>query len=488
MEVIDYQEFAAQDSLTVNSQSIFNVDTTIVPESTIGDRIGGDRFNSHDAVFLSEQRLEAFQNNGAETMQSFADVFTSQQNTDTSDVFSSASTKYLQLGNEEINYGDDVLMSGGEALESNPSLQATQQADSLAPENSSLLENSGFSESLNGTNWLIGKTGKVREYDQNVEPVAYIQNVAGRGRQMYLKLPQEAKINYEDQLSIFQDVSNLKTDKVYAVEAQVKWLNPENDLPSAIVSFWAKNPDNSFRGKDFAITDGNGYKTIRFEFTPSQMGTTRFFLGLFTHVNGNIDDTEIYVDNYKVTEIGDVPSGLDTRKGNLLRDGGFDNYTPGAKSFNPNGWTYTVESPVPGLTQSIQTVNQNELLRLEFPKAKNSKDENNTSVTGVYQNVNLIGGQTYEISADFRRRELDRFGSRQNSLVQLITYRKQKNGEELFLGPIDVELTNNNLVSKNFTIVAPESGQYTTLVRLAGWGNEGNGIVVDVDNVSLVAK
>ena len=486
MEVVDCQEFAVRDSLAVNSQSIFNVDTTIVPEGTVKDSLGGDRFNSHDAVFLSEQWPED-QNSGAETMQLFADISTSQQNTGVIDVFSSASTKHLQLGNEEINYGGDVLMSGGEAIENNPKLQSTQQAESSALNNPSLLKNSGFSEALNGTNWLIGKTGKVREYDRNVEPVAYIQNVPGRGRQMYLKLPEEAKINYEDQLSLFQDISNLKTDKVYAVEAQVKWLNPENDLPSAIVSFWAKNPDNSFRGKDFAITDGNGYKKIRFEFTPSQMGTTRFFLGLFTHVNGNIDDTEIYVDNYKVTEIGDVSSGLDTRKGNLLRDGGFDNYTP-TKSFNPNGWTYTVESPVPGLTQSIQTVNQNELLRLELPKAKNRKDENNTSVTGVYQNVNLIGGQTYEISADFRRKELDRFGSRENSIVQLMTYRKLTNGEELFLGPIDVELTNNNLVSKNFTIVAPESGQYTTLVRLAGWGNEGNGVVVDVDNVSLVAK
>ncbi|VEP12218.1 hypothetical protein H1P_140001 [Hyella patelloides LEGE 07179] len=41
------------------------------------------------------------------------------------------------------------------------------------------------------------------------------------------------------------------------------------------------------------------------------------------------------------------------------------------------------------------------------------------------------------------------------------------------------------MLSKNFQIVAPEDGDYTILVRLAGWANEGNGVVVEVDNVSL---
>ncbi|HHP7232327.1 MAG TPA: DUF4347 domain-containing protein [Xenococcaceae cyanobacterium] len=367
---------------------------------------------------------------------------------------------------------------------------AIEEFDSVLSSSPSMLKNSNFNQALDGTNWLVGKTGKVREYDQNVAKVAYVDNVPGQGRQMYLKLPQEAKLNYYDQLSLFQDVYGLETDKVYAVEARVKWLNPENKLPSAIVSFWAQNPDKSFRGKDFTITDGNGYKNLRFEFTPTQAGKTRFFLGLFTHTQGNIDDTEIFVDDYQVTEVSNIAQGEDSRQGNLLGDSGFNNYTAKPKVWTApgEGWNYTVESPVPGLKQSVFNANGNNKLRLELPKAKNDKDEFNTAVTGVYQNVDLVGGQTYELAADFQRLALNQFVSQKNSIVQFMVYRERSNGEQLFLGPIDVELTNNNLQSKKFSIVAPDSGNYTVLVRLAGWANEGNGVVVEVDNVSLKPK
>ena len=396
------------------------------------------------------------------------------------------------------NYGGDwVLEYQTGEIESNTltiagfdSVLAPDRRSNSSASNGSLLENSGFEQNLDGTNWLVGKTGKVRQYDRHVESVAHVDNVPGQGNQMYLKLPQEAKVNYEDQLSIFQDVSGLQTDKVYAVEARVKWLNPDNKLPSAIVSFWAQNPDKSFRGKDFTITDGNGYKNLRFEFTPSQEGTTRFFLGLFTHINGNIDDTEIHVDNYKVTEVSNVPQGQDSRQGNLLGDGGFDAYNaqPNTWASDSEGWSYTTESPVPGLEQSVINANGDRKLRLELPKAWGNKDRFNTSVTGVYQTVDLVGGQSYQLSADFQRIDLDRFADRENSIVQFITYRERDNGEELFLGPIDVELDSNGMLSRKFDIVAPDSGNYTVLVRLSGWANEGNGVVVEVDNVRLEAN
>lgn len=483
MEVIDYQEFIAQDFLAINSQN-FSIDTAtlIGNEGTTFDR---------SLVSMSERQIANFLSSHTETNQ-----FNNNQD-NFIDTFSTRSPRFLPLGNEKTYFNsswsnssrqtEDILMSG---------FKIGAQVDTLTGTNLvsgstlNLLKNSGFDKPLDGTNWLIGKTGKVKEYDRNVEKVAYITKVAGQGRQMYLKLPQEAQINYQDQLSLFQDISGLKTDKVYAVEARVKWLNPENNLPSAIVSFWAKNPDNSFRGKDFVITDGNGYKKLRFEFTPSQIGTTRFFLGLFTHINGNTDDTEIYVDDYKVTEIGDVPKTLDPRQGNLLGDGGFNQYTaePTAKLFTQGGWNYTVESSVAGLEQSVVLADGNKKLRLELPKAQQSSSQFNTSVTGVYQNVELVGGQTYQLSADFQRISFDQFSAQPNSIVQFIAYRKSNNGEDLFLGPIDVPLSGNGLLSKNFQIVAPESGNYTILVRLAGWGNEGNGVVVDVDNVSLVVK
>ena len=240
----------------------------------------------------------------------------------------------------------------------------------------SLLENSGFDEAIDGTNWSIGKRGQVAQIDRHVKKLAYVEEVVGQGKQMHLILPKEAKDNYGDQLAISQDLSSLQPDKVYRVQAKVKWVNPENKLPNALVSFWARNPNGTFRGQDFKIADGNDYKNLQFEFTPSGEGTTRFFLGLFTHVRGNIDDTEILVDDYKVTEVGALSGGNDSRQGNLLSDGNFNNYqTEPVSTPRTEGWRKTVSSSVSGLNQSVMTVGGNDLLRLELPKAQNYKDE-----------------------------------------------------------------------------------------------------------------
>lgn len=381
--------------------------------------------------------------------------------------------------------GDWELESQVGKIEATPI--AIAQFDSVLNSDRSLLENSGFDSPLGNTGWLVGKTGKVEEYERNGGKVASVENIEGVGKQMYLKLPQEAKNNYEDQLSLFQDVSGLKPDRVYAVEAKVKWVNPENNLPNAIVSFWAKNPNNTFRGKDFKITDGEGYKNLRFEFTPSEVGTARFFLGLFTHVQGNSDDTEILVDNYKVTEVGEMAKELDSRQGNLLDDGNFDNYEVSkAWSLNNKGWYRTEESPVPQLKQSISNSFGDSKLRLELPKAQNNQNELNKTSTGVFQNVNLVEGQKYNLSANLQRMGFNKFADKEDSIVQFMAFRERENGEELFLGPIDIVLNDNQPISQNFEIIAPDSGNYTVLVRLAGWGNGGNGIVVEVDNVNLV--
>lgn len=383
--------------------------------------------------------------------------------------------------------GDWELESQVGKIEATPI--AIAQFDSILGSNRSLLENSGFDSPLGHEGWLVGKTGKVEEYEQNGGKVASVEDIEGVGKQMYLKLPQEAKDNYGDQLSLFQDVSGLKSDRVYAVEAKVKWLNSENKLPSAIVSFWAKNPNDTFRGQDFKITDGDGYKNLRFEFTPTSAGTTRFFLGLFTHINGNIDDTEILVDNYKVTEVGEIAKGKDTREGNLLKDGDFETYKVQQNNWLPGkeGWKKTVSSSIPGLEQTVMSFGDNRL-KLELPKAIDFKDRYNDEFTGVYQNVEFVAGQTYQLQADFQRLKLDKFAQKDDSIVQFMVYRKSDNGEELFLGPIDVVLQDNQLVSKSFDLIAPDSGNYTILVRLAGWANEGNGIAVAVDNISLNTK
>ena len=210
---------------------------------------------------------------------------------------------------------------------------------------------------------------------------------------------------------------------------------------------------------------------------------------MFTHVQGNSDDTEILVDNYKVTEVGEMAKELDSRKGNLLDDGNFDNYEVSkAWSLNNKGWYHTEESPVPQLKQSISNSFGDSKLRLELPKAQNNQNELNKTSTGVFQNVNLVEGQKYNLSANLQRMGFNKFADKENSIVQFMVFRERENGEELFLGPIDIVLNDNQPISQNFEIIAPDSGDYTVLVRLAGWANEGNGIAVEVDNVNLEVK
>ena len=338
--------------------------------------------------------------------------------------------------------------------------------------------------------WNFVKRGSYNRYGE-IRVVQNGQSYSGQ-KQLYLKLPRQAISNYDDQISIGQDLS-LSNQKRYAVEAYVKWLNPNNSLPSAIISLWARHPDQeTFSGKDFhLVTDADGetqYERLKFEFTPNATGRVRVWLGLFTHIDG-IDDTEVYVDDFKITEIGDAIVEQDPRTGNLIENGDFS---------QNRDWQITRNNPqnVEGLIQSIQSGQ----LRLELP-GTDIPDYLNNTWAGVYQTVKLYEGVTYELSADFDRDVPLNYQTR--TIINVFAYRPKTysdTGElildEEWIGPVDYDFDCNQPGDtciqgnhrKTFKITPTKTADYRITFRAFGWGNNGVPIKVELDNIDLRVK
>ena len=345
--------------------------------------------------------------------------------------------------------------------------------------------NPGFEKG--SEDWYLAKTGRANTYGE-IRVVENGQSYSGQ-KQLYLKLPRQAISNYDDQISIGQDLS-LSNQKRYAVEVYVKWLNPNNSLPSAIISLWARHPDQeTFSGKDFHIVaDADGqteYERLRFEFTPNEDGEVRVWLGLSTHIDG-LDDTEVYVDNFRIIEIGDAIVDKDTRTGNLIVNGDFS---------QNSDWQITRNNPrnVEGLIQSIESDN----LRLELP-GTDIPDYLNNTWAGVYQTVKLYEGVTYELSADFDRDVP--LNDQTRTIINVYAYRPpifSDTGElildEEWIGPIDYDFDCsqpgdtciNDNHCKTFTFTPTETAEYIITFRVFGWANNGVPVKVDIDNVDL---
>ncbi|MDJ0682309.1 MAG: hypothetical protein QNJ18_20910, partial [Xenococcaceae cyanobacterium MO_167.B52] len=345
--------------------------------------------------------------------------------------------------------------------------------------------NPGFEKG--NEDWYFAKTGRANTFGQ-IRVVENGESYSGQ-KQLYLKLPRQATSNYDDQISIGQDLS-LSNEKRYAIEVRVKWLNPNNSLPSAIVSLWARNPDQqTYSGKDFNIVaDANGqteYEKLRFEFTPNEDGMVRVWLALATHIDG-VDDTEIYVDDFKIIELGDAIVEQDSRTGNLIKNGDFS---------QNSDWQITRNNPknVQSLIQSIES----EKLRLELP-GTNIPDYLNHTWAGVYQTVTLYRGVTYELSADFDRDVPPNDQTR--TIMNVFAYRPptfSDTGElildEEWVGPVDYDFDcnqpgdtcKNENHRKTFTFTPTETAEYVITFRVFGWANNGVPVKVDVDNVDL---
>ena len=396
----------------------------------------------------------------------------------------------ISIFNRTLN-ADEVLTLAENLDNDPPTTPPPTTPPTTPPTNTPILlnpNNPGFEKGQE--DWFFSKTGRANTYGE-IRVVENGQAYSG-DKQLFLKLPREATSNYDDQISIGQTFA-LSTEKRYAVEAQVKWLNPNNSLPSAIISLWARNPDEqTFSGKDFhLVADANGntdYETLRFEFTPNENGNVLVWLGLFTHING-IDETRVYVDDFKITEIGDAIVENDPRTGNLIDNGDFS---------SDQNWQVTRHNPrnVGGLVQSIDSGR----LRLELPGSNNPDYLNNTWA-GVYQTVTLYQGVTYELSADFDRDVAP--GNQTRTIMNVFAYRPQvfSNSGELLLdeewiGPVDYEFDcnepGNSCINdshrQTFNITPTATADYRITFRVFGWANNGMPVKVDIDNVVLEVK
>mgnify|MGYP001792638541 FL=1 len=258
----------------------------------------------------------------------------------------------------------------------------------------------------------------------------------------------------------------------------MKWVNPNNSLPSAIISIWSRNPDGSYNGKDVWITESESYQTLDFEFTPNESGEVFCYIALLTHQDG-FDNTDIYVDELRVEEIGDAPTDIDPRPSgkNLLTNSTF------GQDFQP--WSFTDYNPqnIADLNRYIIKVGNNKKVRLELPGAASTTFLNNTW-TGIYQEVTLYAGNEYQLEANMERIVPD--GTQYETIVNLYAYKPTTDtSDEAWLGSIDYKFNRAGNHLYRQTLTPTETAIYYITARVFGWGNDGKPIGVNLDNIRV---
>ena len=296
-------------------------------------------------------------------------------------------------------------------------------------------------------------------------------------KHLFMRLPAIATDNQKQYISVGQYLP-LSCKKKYRFSVHVKWANPNNGLPSAIISLWARNPDGTYNGKDEWIYDGNNYKYLNFEFTPNETGSVFCYIALLTHQKG-FKNTDILVDALRIEEIGDAEFEEDPRafNQNLLKNSDFEN--------NFASWQNTQSNPnnVGGLNKDIVSINDDKKMRLILPSAPSNTYLNNTW-TGVFQKVTLYAGNTYELSANVNRIEPDR--RQYETIVNLYTYKpKTTISDESWLGSVDYKFNKRGSHPYSKTIRPNETTTYHITARVFGWGNEGRPVAVDLDDIEI---
>ena len=305
-----------------------------------------------------------------------------------------------------------------------------------------------------------------------------------------LRLPREAQDNQRDYVRVGQRVP-LAAGTLYRYRASVRWNNPGNRLPSAIVSAWVRYADGSYAGVDRWLEDARGadggwpdarrgYRTIDFLFSPSRDGVAEAYVSLLTHQDGNLDATEVLVDAFRVEEIGPLGVDPDGREGNLLVDGGFD----GGRGARPGpDWLVTESNPLGVAELDARLVGEGPArrLRLALPAA-GSPDRLNGTWSGLYQNVVLHRGVRYRLSLAVDRRLPD---GNAPSILNVFAYKGFGETPETWLGPVDYKFTRTDRHPYCAELAPIETAVYQVTTRLFGWGNEGRQIELDVDDLAL---
>ncbi|MGL5819894.1 MAG: carbohydrate binding domain-containing protein [Phycicoccus sp.] len=360
-----------------------------------------------------------------------------------------------------------------------PSDSAATTAGARAASGTSLTANSGFEKG--SSDWTIYEASSIKA-QAVVAPVtgtAY----AGKGS-MRLLLPKQAQNNQRDYISIGQSLK-LDPRKRYEVSVKVRWLNPGNTLPSAIISAWSRNADGSYGGEDRWITEKeaatapDGWVTIAYNFTPTSRDPAFVYLSLLTHQNGNSDATDVLIDDFTVVETSAAPYDPDGRTGNLLGNGDFE---AGSGTSISAPWTKTEWNPTRagGLSSTVVGAGDRQV-RLTLPGSSNPNLLNNTW-TGVRQPVRLNAGVTYEYCADIDRVKPS---DHRATILNMYAFKDVTSTPRSWVGSIDYKFADPEPHRHCQRFVAPETATYEMTLRDFGWGQAGLANEVLIDNVSL---
>ncbi|MGF1663951.1 MAG: hypothetical protein ACFCVG_16070 [Kineosporiaceae bacterium] len=342
-----------------------------------------------------------------------------------------------------------------------------------APPAGSVTANPGFGGGLDG--WTAYVAPSIAG-SSAVEAATRVATSSGDGSAARLLLSAQAQDNQREYISLGQDLQ-LDPGIRYRYTAMVRWSNPDNRLPSAIVSAWVRNGDGSYSGVDQWIDEEDqraapdGYVPVTFEFSPNSTEPVFAYLALLTHQDGNIDATEIVVDSLTVTPVGPALVDADARTGNLL--------TNGDLAAGEAGWQRTEWNPTnaAGLQSSVEQG----ALRLRLP---GSADPNllNDTWTGRYQVVRLNAGVTYELCAD-----VDRAVPAEGvpAIVNIYAYKPETSSQQAWLGSVDYKFDRTDPHRYCQTFVPTETTDHQITLRVFGWGNAGVPIDVTIDDVLL---
>lgn len=332
-------------------------------------------------------------------------------------------------------------------------------------------KNSDFDTGLN--NWQIYK-GPGIEDSAKVEIREPSEDF--NSKHLFLRLPSSSTDNPTQYVKIGQYLRLSKTRR-YRYTVDVKWLNTENMLQSAIVSVWIREQQNgTFAGKDVWLRNEKK-QTLTFEFSPTTDGIVDCYLSLLTHQDG-FDNTDILLDDFEIQDVGPLTVDEDPRpRTNLIVNGDFEN--------GLNSWRETTNNPreVTGLEKHAVNERSNKVLQLDLPESDDPDFLNDTWI-GLYQPVKLYSGNTYTISARIARviPDTDQYPT----IVNLYAVKPESEGQSAqWLGSVDYKFNRSDahVYSQQFTPLV--TGKYHLTLRVFGWGNRGRPLTVQIDDVVL---
>jgi hypothetical protein len=349
-------------------------------------------------------------------------------------------------------------------------------------EQKQLLADSGFEKSPEGPlvtgtmpqGWEVHRTGRSEiQYKLIVRCVSGDEARQGK-RAVQLGLPKET-IGFEF-VTLGQRLS-LEAEKEYEASLWVRWkegpaekppgASQTSGTPSAIVSFWVRHSEGTgdFAGRDEWLFD-NQWKELRFRFRATHPDQ-RSLVYVSLLPNQVPRQTTVVMDDFHLSEVPGEGS-VESRTGNLIKDGGFDSGDDG-KLTPPWYFANMGGDKIAGMV----VAEGNERF---FRMAMNDKTSNLESAQ-LWQHVVLQEGVAYQVSC--RMRWENRSERKHGAIVNFGFYHEASN---TWYGPIDQALQPvDDWVTYRFTHIPPHDGPWKLYVQLNGWGNFGRGLTVSFD-------